>query len=118
MDSHTITLPYPQSLNTLYRFYRGHMILTKEGHTYKKTIGWMYKAAKLPKHPKGKDIAVLMNVWVPDKRRRDIMNLEKIVSDGLSGVAYDDDSQIVDYRIVKRGMLEGGKIELTIACIN
>lgn len=32
--------------------------------------------------------------WLPDERRRDPNNLLKLISDSLTGLAYDDDSRI------------------------
>lgn len=45
---------------------------------------------------------VILEFHVPDLKRRDIDNLEKNVLDGLSTVAIDDDTQVVDVHKVKR----------------
>lgn len=40
--------------------------------------------------------------FVPDRRRRDASNILKNVEDALSKVVYNDDTQVVDTRCVKR----------------
>ena len=49
-------------------------------------------------------------VFPPDRRRRDIDNVQKALLDALQhGGAYDDDSQIVRLSIEKGDPVEGGK---------
>lgn len=52
---------------------------------------------------------------MPDRRRRDLDNLQKAVFDALTKAGFWlDDSQVVDYRVVKMPVVKGGKLELTI----
>jgi Holliday junction resolvase RusA-like endonuclease len=44
------------------------------------------------------EFAVVLGFRVHDLRRRDIDNLEKNVLDGMNGVCFHDDSQVVDVR--------------------
>ena len=43
-----------------------------------------------------------IDAYVPDLRRRDKDNIGKNVLDGLSGICFDDDNQVVDGRVTKR----------------
>jgi Holliday junction resolvase RusA-like endonuclease len=38
-----------------------------------------------------------VEIWVPDARRRDRDNIEKTLQDALNGVAYGDDSQVLEW---------------------
>ena len=49
-------------------------------------------------------LKVEVHAYMPDKRRRDIMNLEKTSSDALTRAGFWlDDTLIWDYRIVRAG---------------
>lgn len=50
--------------------------------------------------PLGGDLAVEIQLVWPDKRRRDVDNV-KILLDAMSGILWDDDSQITDLHILK-----------------
>lgn len=49
--------------------------------------------------PMGAAYRVKMLVWFQDLRRRDLDNVVKAVLDGLNGVLWDDDSQVVELSI-------------------
>ena len=51
---------------------------------------------------------------VPDWRRRDIDNLAKTILDGLNGVAFPDDSQVVEVRSVKFVDKENPRTEVLV----
>jgi crossover junction endodeoxyribonuclease RusA len=60
-------------------------------------------------------VAVFVRAFMPDNRRRDIMNLEKILSDSLTSAGvWLDDSQIDDFRIVRGAVEKGGRVEVVI----
>ena len=55
-------------------------------------------------------LAVEVEVFPPDNRRRDVDNVFKALLDAMQhGGAYRDDSQIVRLSIEKRKPVEGGK---------
>ena len=93
------TLPLPPSANHAYRRYttktgRRMNVITKAG------TDWMAAARVLTHNAAvrsgwtclnaGKVIVELTCYW-PDKRRRDVSNLDKLLLDALEGVVYDDD---------------------------
>ena len=52
---------------------------------------------------------------MPDRRRRDLDNLQNAAFDALTKAGFWlDDRQVVDYRVVKMPVVKGGKLELTI----
>ncbi len=60
-------------------------------------------------------IAVWYQYWFPDRRRRDIANYEKVLSDSMvaAGVMVDD-YLIFDMRQTKMGFCAGGKVRVII----
>lgn len=84
-----IYLPYPPSINRLYRSINGRSILSKVGRDYYRDVVPIAEASGL--NIRGPYV-LLITAHRPDRRKRDIGNLEKIVSDTLTkaGVIEDD----------------------------
>lgn len=84
-----IQLPYPPSINRLYRSINGRSILSKVGRDYYRDVVPIAEASGI--NIRGPYVLII-RAHRPDKRRRDIGNLEKIVSDTLAkaGVVEDD----------------------------
>src|SRR5690349_16440450 len=57
-----------------------------------------------PAFPKGTAVAVNMVFYEPDLRRRDPSNLQKMIEDALSEIAYEDDTQIHDCHWMRAGL--------------
>jgi Holliday junction resolvase RusA-like endonuclease len=47
------------------------------------------------------DVALTIDITVPDKRRRDLQNFCDTICDVLNGLAYKDDSQITSLQMTK-----------------
>lgn len=60
-------------------------------------------------------VALTVTIHEPDKRRRDIGNYAKLIADALTRVAFVDDSQIDEWRLV-RGSLDRAnpRAEITV----
>ena len=84
-----ISLPYPPSVNRLYRSINGRSILSKVGREYYAKAVPIAEASGI--NLRGPYVLIL-RAHRPDKRRRDVGNLEKVCSDVLvkSGVVEDD----------------------------
>lgn len=97
MNGVELYLPFPPSLNRYWRHNRGRTHLSAEGRKYKEAVGWLCKEQKIEPF----DGPVSVRVWVtpPDKRRRDLDNLQKCLLDSLQGHCYHDDSQIAHLAI-------------------
>ena len=60
-------------------------------------------------------LEVDIHVYPPDRRRRDVDNVQKALLDALDhGGGYEDDSQIVRLSIEKGELVEGGKTIIKI----
>jgi crossover junction endodeoxyribonuclease RusA len=59
-------------------------------------VGWAARAAQV--EPAMGDVYVSLQFWRKGKARADLDNLVKGVLDGLNGIAYDDDKQVVSLR--------------------
>jgi len=115
-----LVLPYPPSVNHYWRHYRGRMVISREGRAYRERVRALLAAPGSGgngprKPPSGGRIALDMDAFPPDRRRRDLDNIQKAVLDSLEhGGVYEDDSQ-VDLLITRRcGITPGGRIEVGI----
>jgi crossover junction endodeoxyribonuclease RusA len=84
----------------MYRSYRGKFILSEEGRQFKR-----HMAAHIEKMSGIRLIKGPVNMSVvfsfKDRRRRDVDNYAKATLDCLTGVLYDDDSQITELHLYK-----------------
>ena len=79
---------------------------------YKYQIMSQYKGEPL-KTP----VRVKMSLLMGTKRRSDIDNFNKLVFDALSGIVYEDDSQIIELHITKGYDKENPRIELELSTV-
>ena len=112
-----LNFPWPPSVNTYWRHPGGgkHLISAK-GRSYRKEVGWEAKAQKCAYSEFGR-LSVEIWAYPPDARRRDLDNLLKAILDALTGIAWKDDSQIDDLRIVRKGIYPKGLMEVKIEVI-
>lgn len=109
----TIELPYPPSVNHYWRRVGPRTIISRAGRAYRKAVAAEVLACGRP-HVSGR-IAVMLDVYPPDKRRRDLDNLPKAVLDALEAAGvYENDSQIDELGICRREVYPGGKLWVEI----
>ncbi len=122
MSTYAITLPYPPTANNLYANYRGRRLLSKKGRAYHRDVAILVIAEnttryhKRPKPLTG-SLEVHMFVTCPDRRRRDLDNVQKVVWDALgkAGV-YGDDSQIDRLHVYRSGPpKKPGRVDVEIS---
>ena len=115
MTERTTTLPWPPSTNRLYRSPRsgplaGRTLLSAEARAYKA------KAMAMIHHPNpltGK-VGVRIVAHPPDRRRRDLDNILKIVLDCCKGQCFDDDANIDHLEVLRGDALPPGRIEVSV----
>jgi crossover junction endodeoxyribonuclease RusA len=113
-----LTLPYPPSINHYWRNFRGRMVISREGRTFRENVCALLAGnGNGPrKPPAGGRIALMMDAFPPDRRRRDLDNLLKPVLDALErGGEYQDDSQIDLILSRRREVVPGGRLEVTVS---
>lgn len=113
----SITLPYPPTVNKMWRNVQGRTLLSADGRKYRKAVADECMALGSPAMGNER-LEVLVRVCPPDRRRRDLDNVLKGPLDALekAGV-YEDDSQI-DRLMLERGeVVKGGKLEVVISVI-
>lgn len=106
-----LTLPFPPSVNRMYRVFGNRSILSAAGRAYRAAV--TEALAGTPKLLGRVSVAIVAHP--PDNRRRDLDNLLKASLDGLvHGGALEDDSQIDDLRIVRGENRRHGALSVLI----
>src|SRR5688500_18754302 len=104
----TLELPFPPSVNHYYRHIGHCTLISKRGRLYREAVVTQLAAMKL--EPLLGLLSLVIELYPPDRRRRDVDNSQKSLLDSLAhGGAYRDDSQIVHLETWKCSPVAGGK---------
>jgi crossover junction endodeoxyribonuclease RusA len=103
-----LTLPYPVSVNAMYRAYKGHLILSKKGRQYRLDVLASVLSQDRPKKLLGR-LAVEFHLYMPDRRRRDISNTLKCLEDCLTHAGVWGDDEQIDRELILRAGCEPPK---------
>jgi len=102
-----LSLPYPPSVNHYFRMVEGRVLVSREGRRFRQRVTAILAARGV--RPMDGRLALAVEVRPPDRRRRDLDNLQKSLLDALErGGAYEDDSQVDLLVTVRRRPVEGG----------
>lgn len=112
-----LVLPYPPSVNHAYIHARGRVFLSKKGHEYRAQVKALITGMNL--QPVDTDVALFIQLYPPDNRRRDIDNVLKVLLDSLQhGGAFVDDSHVQLLHITKEKKSScGGRVIVGIEII-
>lgn len=110
----TIELPYPPSVNRYYRHVGCRTLISREGRTYRRRVCSILQ--RMGVRPMDGTLAIGLDLYPPDGRRRDCDNVLKALLDAMQyGGVYGDDSQIKKLLVVMRPLVvPGGKV---IVCV-
>lgn len=99
-----IELPWPPSANRYWRNVRGRTIVSKEAREYKKTVKQLAYIEDLGgRIPVLGRLSVSIIAYPPDKRKRDLDNILKVIFDAMEFAGYFlNDSQIDIIRVERR----------------
>lgn len=105
-------LPYPPTINTYWRnLGEGRTVLSKGAREYRKAVMTLIGACV----PFRDRLRVEIDLYPPDKRRRDLDNVTKSLFDCMQhACVFDDDSQIDEYRIKRMPVTVGGRCVVTL----
>ena len=115
-----VIIPYPPSVNSYWRAVKGRVILSKRGREYRDAVYTAINSAfesdtvDDPRPLLGR-LKVKITATMPDRRRRDIDNINKAALDalGYAGV-FGDDEQIDDLHVLWGEVLKPGCLEVEI----
>jgi len=109
----TFNLPYPPSINHYFRVFRGRTVISAKGRAFRHRVCSILAAAGV--RPMAGRLCVSVDIYPPDRRRRDVDNTLKALLDALEhGGAYVNDAQIVWLLTRKAQASRGGKVVVRI----
>ena len=108
-------LPWAPSINHYWRRVGPRTIISREGRRFQEAVYSLLGGDVPRKPPAGGRIALMMDAFPPDRRRRDLDNLQKPLLDALEHAGiYEDDSQI-DLLVTRRmAICPSGRIVVRI----
>ena len=106
-------LPYPPSVNHYWRRVGARTLISRQGRTFRESVCSLLALRRL--HPLDGWLKVHLQIYPPDRRRRDVDNIQKPVLDALqhAGV-YHDDFQIVSLLTDRLEPRDGGHLVVII----
>lgn len=119
-----LTLPFPPSVNQYYRHIvlRGQprTLISQDGRTYQSQVSTAWKklqaVQRCPFQPLECRLVVTVNVYSPDRRKRDLDNLGKSLLDAMTKARiWVDDSQIDRLSFERREVVSGGYVRVEIS---
>lgn len=109
-----LELPFPPSVNHYWRRVGTRTLISRGGRAFRSSVVSILAAHKV--RPLSGSLAIEIDVYPPDRRRRDIDNLQKALLDALAhGGAYEDDSQVARLSVIRREVIPGGKVVVRIS---
>ncbi len=115
----SLSIDWPPSVNHYY-YHRGHhRVISERGQAFREAVCGAilreHEAFALPLYRKPLRLRVVYDCHPPDRRCRDLPNLDKAMADALSHAGlWEDDGQIDDVRFVRRPVVKGGKVVVRV----
>ena len=111
MTRHEITLDFPPSVNRYYRHVGPRVLISREGRRYR-----MKAVSRLGGiRPIDGDLALVVHLYPPDRRRRDADNCLKCLQDSLVHAgAMRDDSQVKILHVEMLDPIPNGKVYVLV----
>lgn len=108
-------LPWPPSTNRLWRNVGSKTLLSAEGREYRKQVALSILEQRVPCIRMNGSVHVTIVAFPPDKRRRDLDNLQKAALDSLTHCGVIEDDSFIDKLEILRGPVkQNGELKLIV----
>lgn len=108
------TLPIPPSANAYWKLdRRGFIRVSDEARSYKATVHKTALQTQCPHKPLEGDVWVTLTVF-RKRKAGDLDNFQKVLLDALKGVAFVDDSQVVEIHARREDDAKNPRVEVRV----
>ena len=97
-----IVLPWPPSINHYWRNYRGRTVISQDGRLYRQTVAYRILEQGIPRENLNCRLQVSIDAYPPDKRRRDLDNIQKALLDAIVAADVIEDDSLIDALSIQR----------------
>ena len=113
MEAVSVELPWPPSVNRYYRVFRNRILISRDGRKYRTMV--VSRPGGINRMRTG-EVSGAIDLYPPDRRRRDIDNPLKCLLDSMTHAGlYEDDSQIKDIELhMREPMPPEGLVHVTL----
>ena len=108
----SLTLDYPPSGNRYWRHVGSRVLVSREARAYREKV----RLTNLRARPIPGDVLVVVRVYRP-RRAGDLDNCLKVTLDALRGVAFVDDSQVVELRASRHDDKVRPRVEVEVSAV-
>lgn len=115
-----LIVPYPPTLNKIWRHVRGHVMLSDEARGYKDAVHSIALSAT-GKHQLWKSayhssvfVTVSLHLYRP-RKSGDIDNALKLILDAMQKAVYVNDSQIVELHVYRHDDKNNPRVEVEVS---
>lgn len=113
-----LLLPWPPSVNRLWRMGKGNWYSTAEAKNYKETVYYLIFSSRCGKFDDTARLMLEVYLYPPSKRSFDIDNSCKVIFDSLQNAkVFHNDSQIDKLWVERKEIFKDGKAEVRISTI-
>ena len=110
-----LTLPWPPSINHYWRRVGPRTLISREGRAFRTNVCALLGGGGARRPPAGGRVALAMDAFPPERRRRDIDNIQKPVLDALEHAGIYEDDRQVDLLVTRRqAPVAGGRLEVRV----
>lgn len=114
-EEFSVSLPFPPSVNRIWRHARGRNYLSKKGQAFYNACVPMLRDMRCGMRPISGRVAVNITLFPPTRAKRDIDNSIKAILDALTrGNVWDDDSQVDVLVVVRGSVIKGGRADVSV----
>ena len=118
MHEYEFELPFPPSVNSIWRVFQNRKIISAAGRKYRIKAIEQIKSQKVNQEALTQRLSVSIDFYPPDKRKRDLDNFNKAPLDALSHAGFwEDDSQIDRLVLTRKEVIKGGKLIIKVRVI-
>lgn len=102
----------PPTTNTMYKQVGSRWFVNSKAKSAKEAMAWEARA-QFHREPFKDDLRVEVHLCWGTKRKHDVDNIKSLL-DSMTGILWEDDSQIVDLRVTKRYEKNNEGLELIV----